>query len=441
MPVLIEGKRRLQGEVLVDGAKNAALPIIAATLLTSDDCLIENVPFIEDIRNMIKVLHHHGVAARFEGHNTLRIKATRIATSKLPADLAQAMRASFLIAGPLLARFGQVEAPHPGGCAIGKRPVTVDLKGFEAMGAEIRCTDDGYIVQSPRLRGTHLVLDYPSHTGTENLMMAAVLAEGVTTIENASIEPEVLDLAAFLCAMGARVRGAGTSTIEIEGTRRLHGAAFRVMPDRMVAGTYALAAVITGGSITIPGNVGRYLGAFTTKLREAGANVEARADSYCVGADQPLRAVDVQTYPYPGFPTDLQAPFTTLLTQADGKSTVYETMFDGRLRYVEQLRRMGAEIDVSGSGRVAMVHGATVLRGASVEALDIRSGAAMVLAGLAAEGETEIHNVTYIDRGYQDIDSRLRQLGAGVSRVEELEHRLPTQSAPDPLEWVPLSSS
>ncbi|MGC9360704.1 MAG: UDP-N-acetylglucosamine 1-carboxyvinyltransferase [Anaerolineae bacterium] len=439
MPVVIEGGRRLQGEVEVDGAKNAALPIIAATLLTSDDCLIENVPFIEDIRNMIKVLHHHGVAARFEGHNTLRIKATRIATSKLPVDLARAMRASFLIAGPLLARFGQVEAPHPGGCAIGKRPVTVDLKGFQAMGAEITPTHEGYVVQSPRLRGTHIVLDYPSHTGTENLLMAAVLADGVTHIENASIEPEVVDLAGFLSAMGARIAGAGTSTITVEGTRRLHGAAFRVMPDRMVAGTYALAAAITGGMVKLPGEVSQYLGAFTTKLRAAGVDVEVSSDHYLVSASRELRAVDVQTYPYPGFPTDLQAPFTTLLTQAQGRSSVYETMFDGRLRYVEQLRAMGARIDVSGSGRIAMVHGPTRLYGARIDALDIRSGAAMVLAGLAAEGETQIGNVTYIDRGYQDLDARLRQLGAHVTRVEEQEHRCPTQDAPDPLEWLPLA--
>ncbi len=439
MPVVIEGGRRLQGEAEVDGAKNAALPIIAATLLTSDDCLIENVPFIEDIRNMIKVLHHHGVAARFEGHNTLRIKATRIATSKLPVDLARAMRASFLIAGPLLARFGQVEAPHPGGCAIGKRPVTVDLKGFQAMGAEITPTHEGYVVQSPRLRGTHIILDYPSHTGTENLLMAAVLADGVTHIENASIEPEVVDLAGFLSAMGARIAGAGTSNITIEGTRRLHGAAFRVMPDRMVAGTYALAAAITGGMVELPGEVSQYLGAFTTKLRAAGVDVDVSRDRYLVSAPRELRAVDVQTYPYPGFPTDLQAPFTTLLTQAQGRSSVYETMFDGRLRYVEQLRTMGARIDVSGSGRIAMVHGPTRLHGAPIDALDIRSGAAMILAGLVAEGETHIGNVTYIDRGYQDLDTRLRQLGANVTRIEEQEHRCPTQDVPDPMEWIPLA--
>lgn len=439
MPLIIEGGHPLNGFVEIEGAKNAALPIIAATLLTADECLLDNVPFIEDIRNMLKVLHHLGVAARFEGPNTLRIKATRIGKAYLPAELAKAMRASFLIVGPLLSRFGQAEAPHPGGCSIGTRPVSVDLKSFQSMGAEISLSDENYVIRAPGLHGERLILDYPSHTGTENVIMAACLAQGTTTIENASIEPEVSDLIAFLCAMGARINGAGTNTIQIEGTGRLHGASFRVMPDRMVAGTYALGALITAGDVAMSGVVAPYLGALTNKMREAGAEVFVTPNEYRVRYAQPLRAVDIQTYPYPGFPTDLQAPFTTTMTQAEGNSSITETMFDGRLQYAEELRRLGASIDVSGSGRFAMVHGPTKLRGVEVKALDIRSGAAMVMAALTAEGTTQIDNVSFIDRGYQDIDQRLAALGAVVNRVSEEEYACPSSDLAEPVEWSALT--
>ena len=435
MPLVIEGKHPLVGEVDVEGAKNAALPIITATLLTADECLLENVPFIEDIRTMVGLLHHLGVAARFEGPSCLRVKATRISKASLPLDLAEKMRASFLAVGPLLARFGQAGAPHPGGCAIGTRPVSVDLKGFQTMGGEVQVEDEGYVINAPRLRGERLILDYPSHTGTENLMMAACLADGTTIIENASVEPEVVDLAGFLCAMGARVFGAGTNTIRVDGVRRLHGAAYRIMPDRMVAGTFALGALITGGSISMDGAVSRWLGALTNKIADAGAQIVATRDTYRVEAPSSLRATDIQTYPYPGFPTDMQAPFTTMITQANGNSSIYETMYNGRLRHVAELRRMGAKIDVSGSGRTAMVHGPTPLHGADVRALDIRSGAAMILAGLAAEGTTRISNVIYVDRGYQDIVGKLDELGAVMSREEESEHLCPVLDNEDPIEW------
>ncbi len=435
MPLLIQGQKPLVGEAGILGAKNAALPIIAATLLTSDECLLENVPYIEDTRNLVAVLREMGVAARFEGPNTLRVKATRISKAYLSKEMAQKMRASFLVVGPLLARFGQAEAPHPGGCAIGTRPVSVDLKGFQTMGCELTTAAENYVLRSPRLRGERLILDYPSHTGTENLLMAATLAEGVTTIENASIEPEVVDLANFLSAMGARVRGAGTSTITVEGTPRLHGAAFRIMPDRMEAGTLALAALITGGSVRMMGPVAQYLRALTVKMQQAGAQVTVSPEVYAISAPAVLKATDIQTYPYPGFPTDLQAPFTTVMTQAEGNSSVHETMYDGRLKYAEELARMGARIDVSGSGRTAMVHGPTPLRAARVQALDIRSGAALVLAALAAEGQTQIDNVLFIDRGYQDIDAKLQQLGAVVSRVSEEEHTCPHAECDEPVEW------
>jgi UDP-N-acetylglucosamine 1-carboxyvinyltransferase len=435
MPLIIEGKHPLHGEVEIGGAKNAALPIIAATLLTGDECLLENVPYIEDIRNIVRLLQNLGVAVRFEGGNTLRIKATRISRAELPLELTKKMRASFLIAGPLLARFGQAESYHPGGCAIGTRPVSVDLKGFQTMSAQVETLDDRYIIRAPRLQGERIMLDYPSHTGTENLMMAACLAHGTTIIENASVEPEVVDLAGFLCAMGARVYGAGTNTIRIEGTHRLHGAAYRIMPDRMEAGTFALGALITGGEVVMDGAVSHWLGALTNKMRDAGAEVHADDDRYVVTARGPLRATDIQTYPYPGFPTDLQAPFTTMLTQALGNSSVHETMYDGRLGYVNELARMGGRITVSGSGRTAMVHGPTPLQGADVFALDIRSGAAMVLAGLCAEGETCINNVVYIDRGYEQLAAKLCGLSAVVHRVAESEHQCPKVDYGEPIEW------
>jgi UDP-N-acetylglucosamine 1-carboxyvinyltransferase len=435
MPLIIEGKHRLSGEIEIWGAKNAALPIIAATLLTADECLLENVPYIEDTRTMVKVLQHLGVAARFEGANLLRIKATRIDKASLPDDLAKKMRASFLTVGPLLTRFGQAEAPHPGGCAIGTRPISVDLRGFQTMGGQVDLDEMHYIITVPRLKGTRIILDYPSHTGTENLLMAACLAEGVTYIENASIEPEVVDLACFLCAMGARISGAGTSTIQIEGVRRLHGAAYRIMPDRMEAGTFALSALITEGRVAMDGAVTPYLGALTNKMREAGAEVTSTRSIYEVQAPQKLLATDIQTYPYPGFPTDMQALFAAVMTQAHGNSSIYETMYDGRLGYVQELRQLGAQIDVSGSGRMAMVHGPTPLHGTDVCALDIRSGAALVLAGLAAEGTTQVGNVSYIARGYQDMDAKFRKLGAVISSVEEEEHPCPVSDCEEPVEW------
>lgn len=435
MTIVIEGKRPLGGHVQIGGAKNAALPIIAATLLTADDCLIENVPYIEDIRNMVRVLHHLGVAARFEAPNVLRIKATRINRAILPLDLARKMRASFLIVGPLLARFGQADAPHPGGCAIGTRPVSVDLKAFQTLGAEVGMDADYYIIKAPRLKGQRIFLDYPSHTGTENVLMAACLAEGTTIIENASIEPEVVDLAGFLSAMGARIYGAGTSVIRVDGVPRLHGAVYRVMPDRMEAGTFALAALITGGRVSMEGAVAQWLGALTGKMQEAGATVTVRGGLYEVQAPEVLRPTDIQTYPYPGFPTDLQAPYTTTMTQANGNSSVHETMYDDRLRYAYELQKMGARIDVSGSGRTAMVHGPTPLHGATVSALDIRSGAALVLAGLAAEGVTEVTNAVYIDRGYEDFVGKLRGLGAIIERRDSSVDACPVERGEEPIDW------
>ncbi len=441
MTLIINGGRPLQGRVVIGGAKNAALPIIAATLLTADECLLENVPDIEDTRNMVRVLHSMGVAARFEGQGRLRIKATRINRANLPVDLARAMRASFLIVGPLLSRFGQAEAPHPGGCAIGTRPVSVDLKAFQEMDSTVDIEGEYYVIRTPRLKGRRIMLDYPSHTGTENVVMAACLAEGTTIIDNASIEPEVSDLADFLNAMGARVYGAGTHTIRIDGANRLHGTVYRVMPDRMEAGTFALAAMITRGSVTMDARVARWLGALNSKLESAGAQVSVTGSDYTVIAPQRMKPTDIQTYPYPGFPTDLQAPYTTTMTQAEGISSVHETMFDNRLSYAAELAKMGAHIDVSGSGRTAMVHGPTPLHGTRVNALDIRSGAAVVLAGLAADGVTEVGSTGIIERGYEDLAGKLRALGADIKLQEEGRLGSPANVMGEPLEWgtVPYS--
>ncbi|MGC8786157.1 MAG: UDP-N-acetylglucosamine 1-carboxyvinyltransferase, partial [Anaerolineae bacterium] len=334
-------------------------------------------------------------------------------------ELATKMRASFLVVGALLGRLGQAEAPHPGGCAIGTRPVGVDLKGFQAMGTKVDRLNGNYALKVHKLSGERISLDYPSHTGTENLMLAACLAEGTTIIENASVEPEVVDLASFLNAMGARIYGAGTGIIQIEGVRRLHGAVYRVMPDRLEAGTFAIAAAITGGAVAIRGRVARYLGALSSKLTEAGVSVAAERDIYCVKGCERLSAIDIQTFPYPGFPTDLQAPTGALLTQAHGESSIHETMYDGRLLYVGELQKMGADIKVE--GQTALIKGPSKLRGCDVRALDIRSGAAVILAALVAEGRTIVSDIGYVDRGYEGIDQKLNLLGARIQRVAEVE--------------------
>ena len=420
--IIIEGRVPLQGEVVAGGAKNAALPIMAATLLTADECYLENVPRIQDILTMAEVLAALGAELEWVGQNTLLVRSRSLSSPEIPPALATRMRGSFLVMGPLLARFGQAEAPHPGGCAIGTRPVSVDIKGFQAMGAQIERQNGAYRARAPHLWGERLSLDYPSHTGTENLLMAACLARGTTVIENASVEPEVVDLAHFLNSLGARIYGAGTGIIQIEGVERLHGGAYRVMPDRLEAGTFALAAAITRGTVAIDAAVAPYLGALTSKLQEAGVDVRIDAEHYVIRGSARLRGLDIQTFPYPGFPTDLQAPFAALMTQAEGESSIHETMYDDRLHYVEELRRMGAVIQVR--GQTALVQGPTPLQGAEVRALDIRSGAAVVLAGLAAEGRTTIADVHYIDRGYEGIDVKLAGLGARVKRAESKDEPL-----------------
>lgn len=408
----VRGGAPLRGTITIQGAKNAALPIIAATLLTEDRCVIENMPSTADIRIMLDVLRHLGARVEFSGRGRLVVEAANIKSRTTPEDLAQRLRGSFLVMGPLLARFGQASAPQPGGCVIGTRPLDVPVKGFSHLGAQIAIVDDRFSA-SGKLRGANFVLDFPSHTGTENILMAAVLAEGVTVIENASTEPEVLDLVAFLQAMGARIAWTGPGTVAIQGVSRLHGTVYRLMPDRLEAGTYLLAGAITGGDVTVRRVVPRHLHAVTAKLEEAGAHVETGEHSVRVRVDRQLSAVDIHTYLYPGFPTDLQQPFGALLTQAVGESVIQETMFEDRLRYIAELARMGADVD--SRGQTAFIRGPTRLRGAEVWASDLRAGAAVVLAGLAATGETIVRNGQYIERGYADFAANLQALGAECS--------------------------
>lgn len=411
----VQGGAPLRGEVVIRGAKNSALPIVAATLLTEDACVIENVPNASDIRVMLEVLEHLGARVHLDAERyRLEVEAKDIRSRTTPEELATRLRGGFLVMGPLLARFGQASAPRPGGCQIGARPVDVPVKGFGQLGAQVAVVDERFSA-SGRLRGANLVLDYPSHTGTENLIMAAVLAEGLTIIENASTEPEVLDLVTFLQGMGARIAWIGPATIAIQGVPRLHGNIYRLMPDRLEAGTYLLAGAVTAGDVTVQRVVPRHLHAVTAKLAEAGVTIEEGEHWVRARVDGPLRGVDIRTYPYPGFPTDLQQPFGTLLTQVEGESSIQETMFENRLRYVGELVRMGASARVE--GQVAYFRGPSRLSGATVTAYDLRAGAAVVMAGLAAEGETLVQRGEYVERGYTDFTTNLRALGAEL-RVE-----------------------
>jgi UDP-N-acetylglucosamine 1-carboxyvinyltransferase len=412
--LVIEGGHPLSGTVDIGGAKNAALPIMAACLLTSDWCVLSNVPDIEDIHTMAAVLRSLGAEVNFLSRHSVAIRAEKLHACRAEADLARRMRASFLVLGPLLARLGRAEAPHPGGCAIGERPVNVDVRGFEAMGARVSIQDGFYIAETEGLVGRKLYLDYPSHTGTENLLMAACLARGETRIKHASLEPEVADLADFLQAMGAHIEGVGTSFLKVEGVSQLHSANHRIIPDRLAAGTFAIAGVISQGNVTVRSVIPEHLDAVCYKLSEMGASVGETNDSVTAGRGRPLEAVELQAIAYPGFPTDLQAGFAALLTQARGTSIVHERVFENRLLYAQELSKMGADIEVT--GQTARIRGPRRLHGSAVRALDIRSGAALVLAALAAEGTTVISDGNHIDRGYEDLELALAQLGAVVSR-------------------------
>lgn len=404
--------------VRCESAKNAILPVLAASLLTGEEVVLHEVPPIRDVITMISLLERLGVSVRREG-DVVRLRAGEVLGWEAPYDLMRQMRASFLVVGPLLARFGRARASLPGGCAIGQRPVDLHLKGFRALGAEVEIRHGYLELRARRLRGARIYLDYPSHTSTENIMMAACLAEGTTFIENAALDPEVVDLASFLNAMGGRVFGAGTQIIRIDGVAELRGCSHTSIPDRLEAGTYALAAAITGGEVTVENVVPEHLKPVLAKLVEVGAEVEVRPGAVRVKGRGRPRAANVKTWPYPGFPTDLQAPIMSLLSLAEGISVVTETVFENRFLHVEELRRMGADISLQGPS--AVIRGVESLTGAPVWATDLRAGAALVLAGLAARGVTEVFEVHHLDRGYHDLVGKLSRLGADIRRVEGVD--------------------
>ena len=413
--LLIEGGARLVGRVPISGSKNAVLPILAACLLTEEECRIKNVPRIEDVFTMERLLTGMGVQIRWLDPQQLQVSAERLARSEVLAAMANKMRASFLLMGPLLARRGEARVAKPGGDDIGMRRVEQHIVGLRLMGAKVELENGEYVARADRLTGATIHLDMPTVTGTENLMMAAVTADGVTTIHNAAREPHVVDLALFLGKMGARIQGIGTDVLQIEGVSDLSGATHRVIPDNIEAGTYAIAIAATGGEAVLEDVETADLRALILKLRAAGIEVEDRTHSLWIQGNGHLQAVDVTTWPHPGFPTDLQAPFVSLMTQAHGVSHVSEAVFENRFQHVPELRKLGADVHVE--GRSAIVSGPSSLHGGAVSAPDIRSGAALVVAGLFAKGTTTIDNVYHLDRGYQDIVAKLEGVGAHVTRV------------------------
>jgi UDP-N-acetylglucosamine 1-carboxyvinyltransferase len=410
----IEGGVPLVGRVKVSGAKNAALPILCAAILTPDTLQLSNVPHLRDVSTMLNLLGQMGIALSRHDDCGVVLGGGGLSNFVAPYDLVKTMRASILALGPLVARFGEARVSLPGGCAIGMRPVDQHIKGLQALGADITI-EQGYIhARAPRLKGTRLVMDMITVTGTENLMMAACLAEGVTVIENAAREPEVVDLADCLIAMGARIQGAGTDVITIEGVASLHGATFSVMPDRIETGTFLVAAAATGGEVVLEGARPGTLDAVLAKLAEAGAEIATEADTIRLAMRGRPRPVSLRTAPYPAFPTDMQAQFMALDCVADGTSVVTETIFENRYMHVQELRRLGADIEVD--GHTAVVRGVSRLQGATVMATDLRASASLVIAGLVAEGETVVDRIYHLDRGYERIEEKLSQLGARVRR-------------------------
>ena len=414
--LIVTGGTQLRGEIRISGAKNAALPVLVSSLLTSDTVSIGNVPHLQDITTTMELLGRMGVRLVVGDKMVIEADSSHNTSARAPYELVKTMRASILVLGPLLARFGEAEVSLPGGCAIGSRPVNLHIKGLQAMGAEINL-EGGYIrAKAKRLKGARIFMDLVSVTGTENIMMAATLADGTTIIENAAREPEVVDLAKCLIAMGAKIHGAGTDEISIEGVEKLHGAEHEVIPDRIETGTYLVAAAMTGGTVRLRNARPDLLQSVLDKLREAGAVIDAGPNwiSLDMQGRRP-RAVNVRTAPYPAFPTDMQAQFIALNAIAEGAGTVTETIFENRFMHVYELQRMGADIDMEGN--TAIVRGVSGLKGAPVMATDLRASASLALAGLVAEGETLVDRIYHIDRGYECIEEKLAQLGARIRRV------------------------
>ena len=405
----------LKGKVAINGAKNSVLPIMAASLLSDGFSTLEDVPRLEDVHVMCRLLEYFGSRLKWN-NKTLSIDNSQIRPAPAPYDLVRKMRASFLVMGPILSRFGNVKISLPGGCAIGTRPIDLHLKGLAAMGADITL-GHGYIeAKADKLIGDRIYLDFPSVGATENLIMAAALAEGMTIIENAAEEPEIVDLANFINSMGGNIIGAGTKTVRIKGVEKLHKTEHTVIPDRIEAGTYMVAAAATGGDVMIENVVPSHLQPVIAKLREAGATVEEYDDKIRVMARDTIKSLDIKTLPYPGFPTDMQAQFMAMLSKADGTSIINETIFENRFMHVNELSRMGLNVKVEGSS--AVLKGSSPLSGAKVRATDLRAGAALIIAGLLAEGETEITEVYHIRRGYANIVEKLRGLGADIKYEE-----------------------
>ncbi|MDA0191242.1 MAG: UDP-N-acetylglucosamine 1-carboxyvinyltransferase [Proteobacteria bacterium] len=413
--LLIQGGVPLAGEVAVSGAKNAALPILCASLLSAEPLRLANVPHLNDIATMLRLLGQMGVEVTLDGADGLLLDSRGLNNPLAPYDMVKTMRASILVLGPLLARCGEARVSLPGGCAIGARPVDQHIKGLQAMGAEIH-VEQGYVhARATRLKGARIVTDMVTVTGTENLMMAAVLAEGETVIENAAREPEVVDLANCLVAMGARISGAGTDIIRIQGVERLHGATHPIMPDRIETGTYLCAAAATGGEIRLTKTSAAYLDAVVDKLLDAGCEIVTERDSIRLKAPAKLKAVSIRTAPYPAFPTDMQAQFMAINCVAEGSAVIRETIFENRFMHAVELIRLGADIRIDANN--AVVTGVPRLDGATVMATDLRASASLVIAGLVAQGETLIERIYHLDRGYERIEEKLSRLGARVKRV------------------------
>ena len=413
--LLIHGGARLDGETTVSGAKNAALPILCAALLSAEPVTLTNVPQLQDIATLLRLLGQMGVAVERDA-DRVTLDASKLDNPLAPYEMVKTMRASILVLGPLMARVGEARVSLPGGCAIGARPVDQHLKGLQAMGAKV-AVEHGYIhaTVAGGLRGARLFTDMVTVTGTENLMMAACLAKGETVIENAAREPEVVDLANCLVAMGARISGAGTDVIRIQGVERLHGAEHRIMPDRIETGTYLCAAAATGGSIRLTGTSTAYIDAVVDKLLDAGCDIDSERDAIRLTAPARLSAVSIRTAPYPAFPTDMQAQFMAINCVAEGTAVIRETIFENRFMHAVELQRLGAEIRIDGN--TAVVTGVDRLEGASVMATDLRASAGLIIAGLVADGETLVDRIYHLDRGYEKLGEKLSQLGARVSRV------------------------
>ena len=414
--LVIRGGKPLEGTVRVSGAKNAVLPIIVASMLGTTESVLTEIPKLDDVHTVCEVISSLGVHISQPEEGTLVIDASQLTSTAAPYDLVRRMRASFLVMGPLLARKGRAKISLPGGCSIGARPIDLHLKAFEAMGAVIHL-ENGDIEASVEggLKGAQIYLDNPSVGATENVLMAASLAEGKTVLENAAEEPEIVDLATYLNSMGANIRGAGTNVIRIEGVKELHGATHAVIPDRIEAGTFMVGAAMTGGNVYVENALSEHLKPLVAKLKEVGATVEEDIDGIRVIGHKPLRPADIKTLPYPGFPTDMQAQFMALTTICEGTSVITETVFENRFMHVDEFKRMGAKIRIE--GRSAIVEGVAKLKGADVNATDLRAGAALVLAGLVAEGKTKVGYLYHIDRGYDNLVQKLQRLGADIVRV------------------------